>query len=373
MHSGKHILILSSWYPTSDQPFLGNFIVRQANLLARNHKVTLIDTVALHESEEIRIEKNRSENFQEILVFHGDGKGIISKRNKRREALHHVFRSIEKPDLIIGNILLPKGWEFVEAKKYFKVPLIYVEHGSYFRKDSPYKWTWKDRLILQSMKNQADAIVAVSDFLKERLDAVFPKADVQVIGNHIDEELFFYKEKKKDVLTRFLHVSTLDKNTKNPKGIIEACRILKGKDPDFQMTIISDESYSYWEELVVELGIEKQVRFLGPLEWKELPPYYHEADAFVLFSEYETFSIVLAEALATGTPIITTRVGLAAGLPEDVITFVEEGNEVELADAMYAHMQGKKISTEALIKIGKQYTSVAILEKWNKLIASYVG
>ena len=41
----KHILILSSWLPSKKHPFLGNFVIRQAELLAKNYRVTIINCI----------------------------------------------------------------------------------------------------------------------------------------------------------------------------------------------------------------------------------------------------------------------------------------------------------------------------------------
>ena len=43
----KHILILSSWYPSEEHPFLGNFVERQAELLGSKYKVTVIKQVKI--------------------------------------------------------------------------------------------------------------------------------------------------------------------------------------------------------------------------------------------------------------------------------------------------------------------------------------
>lgn len=63
------------------------------------------------------------------------------------------------------------------------------------------------------------------------------------------------------------------------------------------------------QRLAAELGIVAQVRFVGPVDRSLLPTYYRAADVCVVPSYYESFGLVAVEALASGVPVIATRVG----------------------------------------------------------------
>lgn len=64
------------------------------------------------------------------------------------------------------------------------------------------------------------------------------------------------------------------------------------------------------EELVTKLGINKNIKFLGQLTRDEVKNKMNEeSSAFVLSSEYETFGVVVVEALALGKPVIATKCG----------------------------------------------------------------
>lgn len=75
-----------------------------------------------------------------------------------------------------------------------------------------------------------------------------------------------------------------------------------------------------------ELGIEGKVRFLGQRE--DIPALMYAFDAFVLNSANETFGLVLAEAMACGTPVIATRGG---GVSE-IVTNGQTGRLINYGD-----------------------------------------
>jgi glycosyltransferase involved in cell wall biosynthesis len=69
------------------------------------------------------------------------------------------------------------------------------------------------------------------------------------------------------------------------------------------------------ERLAAELGLAERVRFVGPLPRDEVLALYVAADAALLSSAWENFPHSVVEALAVGTPVISTAVG---GVPEVV-------------------------------------------------------
>ncbi|MGY8927122.1 MAG: glycosyltransferase, partial [Flavobacteriales bacterium] len=132
---------------------------------------------------------------------------------------------------------------------------------------------------------------------------------------------------------------------------------------------VSDEDYSKYAQFVKEQKIDDIVSFQGPLKLEETIEYYHRADAFVLYSKYETFSIVIAEAWATGTPIITTKVGIASDMPLKSGVNIEHDNDQELAEVMLSFIeQGIKFDKVQIREYAKQFGNDEILSSWTDLI-----
>ncbi len=106
------------------------------------------------------------------------------------------------------------------------------------------------------------------------------------------------------------------------KGIdrlIGALARLRQQFPELRLLVIGGdgakaESTCALERLAAEHGVSDKVTFVGRVDQAELPPYYNAADLLALPSHYESFGLVVLEALACGTPVAGTPVGAVASV-----------------------------------------------------------
>ncbi|MCH2225458.1 MAG: glycosyltransferase [Crocinitomicaceae bacterium] len=372
--NAKNILFLSSWYPNAHQPFVGNFIRRQAELLATQHVVTVVHTVASDEEAKMRLETTSEGNLTEHIVYHPRGKNGFRKLRLQKKALLKALKEIRNIDIIYTSILLPKALQFIAAKKRFNCPWIHLEQGSYFRPQVWKEWPKSQKLMARKAGKHIDELFVGSAFLKKDMEEIFPSHSIGIVPNHVDTDVFICANQKNKSTTTFLHISTLDPNTKDPKGMIDACAILKKKiGSSFSFQIISDGESEMWKEYVQSLGLTDTVLFDGHKEWKDLPKFYQSADAFVLNSVYETFSIVLAESWATGTPTITTPVGIGYDIPPHLGMQTKIGNPQQLAETMEEFIQQKEnYDSLEIRKRALQYSAKNVLQRFNEIISDHV-
>ena len=370
----KHILLLSSWYPNRSAPFLGNFVQRQAEILAKDFKVTVLYVVADSTISVREWNVTERENLTEKIIYHPKGTHFFSRKKERDAAFLEGLQSIENVDLIHGHVLLPNCYLFLRAKNKFNCPLIITEHGSYFRKEKRKKWDLKEKFLLKLVRKNIDQLVAVSEILRQDLQVYFNTEEIIIIPNPTNTALFFPVEKSKKETFEFLHISTLDTSVKNPVGILDAIELLYDKGyTNYRFTIISDESSLELQKIAKEKGIEQLVSFVGPLHQKDLVSYYQKSDAFVLFSDYETFSIVLTEAWACGIPTITTPVGIAQRMPEYLGIEVKQKDSLGLAIALEKLLNGMEFNSNLIREYATQFSDETVLQQLKNLYQKFNG
>lgn len=269
-------------------------------------------------------------------------------------------------DLIHGHVCFPNGLFFLKAKRYYKCPLILTEHASYY--DPNVRWTQKMNLVIPRSMRSADQVVAVSDFLKEDIQKRFPRLRVAVIPNHIDTDVFVPERAAYTGTFHLLHVSTLAP-IKRIASIIQAVEALHVEGMDLHLTIVSDEDYTDWATFVNQKGLASVITFVGPLSWHETIPFYQQAHCFVMDSAYETFSIVLAEAMSCGLPVIATKVGLACGLSDEYGEFLcRDHSQKALEEAIRKVIRNyPHYSPETIRHFALQYNSENVLKQLTQL------
>ncbi len=339
----KHILFLSSWFPTQENPYTGDFVARLALQISTFHRVTVIFTHSKEEIEDLEFNFHHEGNYSSYIIYHPKGKNILEKYRWQKKALFFGFSKIDHIDLIHANVSLPRAHQFIQAKKYYNCPLILTEHGSYLVKRNFIKLPIYQKWLFQKLMRQVDKIVSVSDFLKHEIQQQVKGIKTSVIPNGINLSQFIPKVKQ-HALTQFLHISNLDPRFKNVKGIIDAVEHLIAMDyTDFHLTIASDENMRELKLYASEKQLRNFISFVGPVPYEEVPSLYAEADCFILNSNLETFSIVLAEAWASGLPTLTTPVGIGINLSPELGFQTKMNDAEDVAKKMAEFMEKPQI------------------------------
>ena len=165
------------------------------------------------------------------------------------------------------------------------------------------RWIWR----------RADRVVAVCESLGQLARQTCPDLRYSVVPNGVDLDLFHpaVDASPRPGPIRCLAVARLIER-KGLGDLIRALALLeRGR---FVLEIVgggSDERVL--RDLAAEQGVGDEVHFLGPLSRPGVARRYREADLFTLPSSAEAFGNVFAEALASGLPIVSSRIG---GIPD---------------------------------------------------------
>lgn len=293
--------------------------------------------------------------------------------------LNEIGKTNVKKILRITSSFLRTFWLLL-THKYDLCYLTITCHGVGFLKDSPFVLLCKlfNRRILihhhnKGMSSDVDRfpyrwllplvynkvkVILLSWNLYSDIEKVVNKEDVFICPNGIKiNDNFFNNQNVNNVnqnevkkLPRILFLSNLIES----KGVfilLDALKILKEKGFRFICDFVGNESREIYRERFIEevcnRGLKDMTIYHGPKYGKEKEQYYEQSDVFVFPSYYETFGLVILEAMAHKKPIVATNEG---GIP-DIVKDGENGliaermNSQSLADCIGKLLKDKELRT----------------------------
>jgi len=288
------------------------------HLARRGHEVHVITTL-----DEGLPKESMEEGFYVHRIFWRKIRflGVISFWIKIFWCLKNI-----KPDIVhVQSIGM--GIPGFLAKIFLKKPYVVWGRGSDIYLPSTFKNTIS-KLVLRN----AGAVIALTEDMKNEMRK-FCDRDIFVIPNGINLNKFKNlskvnirsKLKIKEDEKVVIFVGTL-RPVKGVKYLIKAMEIIIQKNTNTRLMLVGNgEDRGKLEKLVKEFVLEKHVIFVGKVPNEKVPEYMVASDVFVLPSLSEGFPVVILEAMASGLPIVATKVG---GLPE-IIKDGENGFLVE--------------------------------------------
>jgi glycosyltransferase involved in cell wall biosynthesis len=217
------------------------------------------------------------------------------------------------------------------------------------------------RVMMRMAARRACRILTVSEASKQDILRYLevPAEKVEVIYNALDQRLAAppSEEEVTRVRERFqlrspfiLYTGNI-KPHKNVDRLIEAFSLLrKRRADDLKLIIIGDEisKYPNLRRLVHRCQLHKHVRFFGFVPEETLAVLYRLASAFVFPSLYEGFGLPPLEAMASGTPVITSNVSSLPEVVGDAALLIDPLDPSALADAMWRVLEEPALRSELI-------------------------
>ncbi len=220
-----------------------------------------------------------------------------------------------RPDLIHSNGIwsLINHWSVSAAQRH-KIPLICQPHGML----SPWALSYKrlKKYFALKMYQQRDIcsaslLVATSEMEASQLRELGFKHPIAVVQNGIvtskklrDSSIYINKEQK---FGRVLFLGRIHPM----KGLLNLIEAWSKVSPDnWILQIAGPDEIGHLAEIFARakrLGIQKHLQYLGFIEEEDKEAIYQQADVVVIPSFGENFSMVVAEALSFGKPVIATK------------------------------------------------------------------
>lgn len=276
------ILLVSQMYPGDADPDLGAFVADlERELVARGHE------------------------FERAVVSRragGRGRHVALARDTFRAARR--FR----PDVVYAHFLVPAGFVAALATR---APLVVTAHGQDVENAIAHTLV---RAATGLVVGRASTVVAVSDWLRHRLEGTVPAArgKTHVIDCGVDLDLFAPRDQATARAavgwnpdgSAFLCVGSLTPR----KNVLRLARAFERHDKG-SLVFVGDGP------LRGALEGRPGIRLAGPVAHEHMPDWIAACDVLCQPSLVEPFGLATLEALACGRPVVATRVG---GPPEFV-------------------------------------------------------
>src|SRR6185295_14040595 len=188
-----------------------------------------------------------------------------------------------------------------------------------------------------------------------------PSDKIDVIYNAYDER-FGIEPREEDVVRvreryqlhgEFVLYAGNVKPHKNLARLIEAFHHVRNRGLDhLKLVLIGDDisKYAALRRAVHQHQLHKYVRFLGYLPEETLAVMYRLAAVFVFPSLYEGFGLPPLEAMASGTPVVTSNVSSLPEVAGDAAVLVDPYDPVAIADAVYSVLTNDGLQRELRVK-----------------------
>lgn len=213
-------------------------------------------------------------------------------------------------------------------------------------------------LAIRASARKADALLAISESTRQdaiRLLGVSPakitttplgiSADFRPVGDARQLEIV---RQRYHLPAEFILYVGLVEPRKNLPILLEAYRQLMERCVPPALVIVGRLGWMYAEvfQQVEHLSLGERVFFAGYVAPSDLPIVYNLASLFVYPSKYEGFGLPPLEAMACGTPVITTAVSSMPEIAGDAALLVPPGEVDPLVDAMQSALADDALRQE---------------------------
>lgn len=299
-----NILLIPENFPTDENPVAGIFMKDYIKAMQGFAEVTVFNSNPWYRGQYEEVEGARSFDLHLFAKKWKFPFNIAAYTYWEKQSLRFA-KKLPKPDLIHLHGTAQRGKWVAQLAEYWNVPFVITEHTG------PWSAISDRPAILKRVKSimeKADLVMPVSHHLeKEILESGIKPKRMSVLGNPVDTDFFTLREKPLTATKRILFVGRLDP-FKGGFRTLKAFDQIKNDYPEYRLTIAGDGvEGDAIESFIKENQLDHRVEFLRKqLTREEMRTLFHESTFLVFPSEFESFGLVAAEAMATGLPVVIT-------------------------------------------------------------------
>ncbi len=243
-----------------------------------------------------------------------------------------------------------------------KVPVVVTVHDL-IPLFMPEYHNWKRnvyfRTLLPWYLKKVDAVIAVSSCTKSDLLRYYkiPEGKIHVVHDPLPP-VKYVKRKKEDYI---LYHGTLEPR-KNVEGVIKAFSLLRSKGFQHRLVISGGKGWKY-ENILRMIRNTEGVEFKGYVNGDEKDELIGKAQALVWPSFYEGFGLPVLEAMALGTPVVTSNTSSLPEVVGDAGVLVNPYDVQSIADGIELSLSSSKSLIRKGLRRAKLFTAERMTER----------
>ena len=318
-------LFITPWYPTKYDAMSGLFVFRHAEaVLSQDIDVHVLYICYHPDVKKHYVEHIHSHGVKQTFFYYPDKKNSITEIKHLFKAWRYWHSHYGLPDIIHLNVLTKQIILPLYIKKRYNIPFVLTEHWTGYLPENGAFYRNKLKEFHKKAITKASMVMPVSDLLADAMKKALSNnlRDITVIPNVVNDLFYSLSKNEYSKTTHpknkekfvFLHVSCFNNEAKNTVGIVEATEQLLAIRDDFKVKMVGiGPDFELTKAAANIKGLTNRgiIEFTGELLTEQVAIEMTEADAFILFSNYETAAVVLQEASVMELPIISTAVGIA--------------------------------------------------------------
>jgi glycosyltransferase involved in cell wall biosynthesis len=378
-------LVSSSFYPAT---FYGGPISATWDLskkLAENGHEIYVSTTNANGDNKLSVESNDFLEKQNNVFVNYYNEQITNKFSL--SFLFGIWSDIKKSDIVYIQYLFHYTVLFSLLFSVFqKKKIVVCPRGSFsvftLNNKLPFiKLLWLN-FFIKPLLNKI--IWQASSYLEERdILNKFPNADVEIINDGIDYESFqnLILVSRNELLNKFTGITFDDVSNiffsmgqlhkiKGFDVLIDAFNLLLEKDKYAKLIIAGgdDGVGKKLENQIKKLNLSSSVFLIGAVNFEDKKLLLNNCDYFTLASEFESFGIVIAEALSCGKPVVVSNKTPWKDIQINNCGILADNEKNSFNDAFSKIINEKYDSNLIKNYVKKNYDWVVIVDKFINLI-----
>ena len=340
MEKRLNIWMITKWYPNREDPQVGVFIQKHARAISKYNNISVVYIhPIINLSNNFEIDESENNDLREVLIYFKKnisafGKIINSIRylTALNKGINILKNKTSPPDILHAYILTRTGIVAWYLSKRKKIPFIISEQWSGYVTGKFFKGSFLKKMITQFIVRKASAITSVSSYLLNGMRTCgLENSNCLIIPNVIENiEVNTLSANRNQI--NVLMVADLVDEIKNISGVIRMISQIDNTLPFILRIIGGGPDEVKLKKLASDLNLlGNKIFFEGQKNNSDVYTYLKDCDFLILNSRYETFSLICAEAMSCGKPVLAT----ACGGPNEFVNtetglLIEPENDLEL-------------------------------------------